>query len=267
MLTLHRLLDIEARHLQDQVSALQVLRPQEHFALYRIAGSTSVISSDKYDRKLNHTIGLGSFEQPTTGNLKTIEALYKDLGLKPQFDISLPGNEETVTLLLGSGYVNTGAIDTFVHDLKRPIATNTSGFSIDRTTDSASFIHASVAGFATGGRSIDLLNLLSQIVSIRENTHLYEARDARGVLGTAALSIVDSDGDKIGYMYHDSTLPDARGCGAHQALIGHRLQVSRDENCTFAVALARTSSGSARNLEKLGFVKILETHVFEPTVA
>ncbi|CEI63441.1 hypothetical protein FVEN_g39 [Fusarium venenatum] len=212
-------------------------------------------------------MGLGSFKQPTTDDLKIIEALYKDLGLKPQFDVSLPDNEETVTLLMGSGYVNTGGIDTFVHDLKRPIATNPRSFSIDRTTDVNSFINTSVAGFATGGRSIDLLNLLSQVVSIRDNTHLYEARNVRGLLGTAALSIVESDGDKIGYMYHDSTLTDARGRGVHQALIGHRLQVSRDENCTFAVALARTSSGSARNLEKLGFVKILETHVFEPTVA
>ncbi|KAF4955427.1 hypothetical protein FSARC_11859 [Fusarium sarcochroum] len=264
MLTLQRMLRIEARHLEYQVSALRIIRPEDRIALHQVAGSTSVISSDKYDRKLNHTIGLGSFKQPTIDDLQAIEALYKDLGLKPQFDVSLPDNEGTINLLLECGYVQTGGIDTFVYNLKDSVVMNSRSFNIDRTTDVALFINASVAGFATGGRSLDLLNLLSQMVSMRENTYLYEARDAGGVLGTAVLSIVESEGDKIGYLYHDSTLPKARGHGVHQALIGHRLQVSRDEGCTFAIALARASSGSARNLEKLGFVKVFGSHVFEP---
>jgi GNAT superfamily N-acetyltransferase len=57
----------------------------------------------------------------------------------------------------------------------------------------------------------------------------------------------------VALLFGDATLPEARGRGVQQALIGHRLRLASEAGCEWAMASVLPGSGSHRNYERMGF--------------
>ena len=125
------------------------------------------------------------------------------------------------------------------------------------------FIAASVAGYRDGGRKEELLGLLARLATVRGDTGLFVARRVKGgeeeavVVGCAALGVLGSgdgagkgQGERVGHLYLDSTVPGYRGIGVHGALIRARLNKCRDLGLRVVTLATGVGGGSARNVER-----------------
>lgn len=265
--------EAEVIHRRRQVLALQALRGDESYALYDVAGSTTVLSPRVHGRKLNHTYGLGMSGSITKRDLHTIELAYDAWGTdqggspRPEIDVCEYADQSTFDLL-SEGYSMTGSIcqyqlELFNIDSPPASTTNVQVFASSspehRADDDAfykNFVDASVDGFRSGGRSVVTLKALAESAVARSDTSLFSAMLDKKLVGTAVMALIEVDGCKVALLFMDSCLEQARGKGVHKALLLERIRVAKEIGCKMVIASAREGSGSARNIERAGLRKI-----------
>lgn len=248
----------ETIHRKRQLLALQFLYPGRGYFIEEIAGSATILSPPVFGRKLNHTYGFASDEKVTARDLHNIEAAYERNGVIPELDVCEFADASGFDLL-SDHYTITGYMSEYqlsLYDLQCPPTPNDNiKINTIDPEDHDKFIQASIDGFRSGGRSVELLKVLAESAAARPDTILFSATIAGEIVGTAAMAMIETPDSKIVVLHCDSCLPSARGKGAHKALILERLQIARDRGFDLACAGTRDGSISARNMEKVGFRK------------
>jgi hypothetical protein len=264
----------EVIHRRRQVLALQTLRPNEKYVIHDIVGSATILSPAVHGRKLNHTYGFGMFGAVTTENLRSIEDIYKAWDSeaatrpRPELDVCEYADASAFNLL-SEGYSITGFVCQFQqylnnidpspapHNRTIEVAALRAPEHLDDANASHEvFINASVQGFRSGGRNVATLKALAESAVARSDTSLFSATIDGELVGTAVMAVIDVDGCKVANLFMDSCLEHARGKGVHAALLSERMRVAKESGCEMVIAGARESSGSARNIERVGLRKI-----------
>lgn len=248
----------ETIHRERQLLALQTLYPGQGYSIEKIAGSATILSPPVFGRKLNHTYGFALDRKVTVDDLRGIEAAYERNGVIPELDMCEFADVSGFDLL-SDHYTVTGYIVEYQQSLTDfqcpPTLGDNIKINIVGPEDHDTFVQASVDGFRSGGRSEKLLKILAESAAARPDTILFSASIGGRIVGTAAMAMIEMPGSKIVILFCDSCLPSARGKGVHKALLLERLRVARDEGCNLACATTRDDSISARNMEKVGFIK------------
>lgn len=251
--TVRLLVKAEIIHLSHQIEALQTLSPEGNFTFKNVADSITLQSPAVYGRKLNHTYGFGAFGPVTMGDLRLVEQAYDDSGLQPELDMCDFADASALDLL-STRYSVTGTICQYISGISYQ-PTGFGDVKVSPSLNHEAFVHASVEGFRSTGRSLDLLTSLAKSSATRSDTTLFFATLEGDLVGTAAMAIFEVDGYKVAVLYIDSSLPAARGKGVHRALLLARLKAAKEHGCDFATVGAREGSGSARNIQNVGFDK------------
>ncbi|KAI4760965.1 hypothetical protein E4T52_04323 [Aureobasidium sp. EXF-3400] len=250
----HSLARAETIHRERQVLALQ----SQGYTIKNIAGSTTILSPPEFGRKINHTYGFALSGKAAPDDLRAIEAVYEQHGVRPDFDMC-EFADSTGFDLLSDHYTITGSLCEYQQSLSDFQVPATLGSSIDISIlgpkDHDTFIQASVDGFRSGGRPVELLKALAESAAARSDTILFSASIDGELVGTAAMAMIETPDNKIVVLFIDSCLPSARGKGVQKALLLERLRIARDQGFETACATAREGSISARNMEKIGFRK------------
>lgn len=251
----------EITHLRRQILALQSLRGAERYAPRDIAGSITIVSESIFGRKLNHTYGLGMFGPITAEDLREIELTYERSGsaCRPELDMCEFADKTAFDLLLANDYLVTGSICQFqCHLSSFEPSYMPDDVAVFQTPDDGHelFIKASMDGFRSTGRNEDTLRALVDSAIARPDTFLFSATSRGGVIGTAAMSLIDVGDCKVALLFMDSCLDHARGRGVHRALLLERMKAAKMAGCEMAIASARDGSGSARNIERAGLSKL-----------
>lgn len=268
----HRLIQqvitAERLHIKHQAQALQAIRPDESYATYDIANTTTIRCPPEPDGKMNHTVGFGMSGPVTASDLLAIEREPPN-GF-PELYVNEYAHDSAWDVIEKEGYTEIRSISHFARDLSQDTALQQIFGDVVISTvphdQNSDFVAASVDGFRDGDRRPSLLALLAESAArrTRTDTTLFFATVNGSLAGSAALACmtVDDEGTKIGNLYIDSTLPAFRGKGVHQALLQARLQAAKGAGCKYVIATARVGSGSARNIEKAGLQRVFDCRIF-----
>jgi GNAT superfamily N-acetyltransferase len=261
----HSLARAETIHRERQLLALQTLYPGQGYTIKHIAGSTTILSPPEFGRKINHTYGFALSGEVLPDDLRDIEAVYEQNGVRPDFDMC-EFADSTGFDLLSEHYTITGLLCEYQQSLHDSQYLATLGSSIDIAIlgpeDHDTFVQASVDGFLSGGRSVELLKALAESAAARSDTILFSASIDGELVGTAAMAMIETVDNKTVVLFIDSCLPSARGKGVHKALLLERLRVARAQGFDTASATAREGSISAKNMEKVGFRKGYSSKIY-----
>lgn len=255
----------EVLHLKHRLQALQNCYPEQDYSMDFIAGSITLRTNAAFGRKLNHTSGFGMFGPVTAEDLDSVERIYEATGLPPVLDMSTSADPSAFDLLRDR-YEVTGSVFHYhlsLINFEPPASATCSTVEVYESSDNdAAFLEASVEGFRSGGRDPELLKILAANAVARSDTRLFFAMLEGELVGTAGMAVFDVDGCQVANLYVDSTLPAFRGKGVHRALLLARLEAAKNSGCDLALTAARQSSGSARNIEKVGFEKAYDCNIF-----
>ncbi|RAL13581.1 GNAT family N-acetyltransferase [Aspergillus homomorphus CBS 101889] len=256
----------EEIHVIQQAKTLQKLYPSHDLCIQRqqMTGGVAIRTLPQFEGKLNRAVGLSLRGPFTLQVLRELESTYATIGLHPEIHLCEYADPSAWQVLARAGYFSKGTLSVYYVDLENlrgqsAAACSNENLKVTEVTsnvDRERFAAASIAGFADGGRSEELLGALARIATLRDDTSLYIATtDGGKVVGTAALGVLSTDtlGGSVGHLYLDSTVPGYRGMGAHAALIHARLRVAQGKGLKSVTLSTRQGSGSARNAEKAGF--------------
>ncbi|PYH94787.1 hypothetical protein BO71DRAFT_475104 [Aspergillus ellipticus CBS 707.79] len=273
-LTISQLERTEIAHINRQAQAIQILHLTPTLTtpiiIQPICNGTAVRTLRAYTGKLNRVVGLGMAHAVTHIDLETLEALYGEIGLTPDVHLCEAADGSAERVLGERGYWCWGELGVYVRYLGSGIEGEGEGKGMDVVAEveelkdpseqeKEEFIEASIAGFAEQGRSRDLLGVLARIAVVREDTRLFVARGEGGVVvGTAALGVLDAgegveEGESVGHLYLDSTVPGYRGKGVHVGLIRERVRCARKMGLRVVSLSTGVEGGSKRNAEREGF--------------
>ncbi|RAH45551.1 uncharacterized protein BO95DRAFT_442938 [Aspergillus brunneoviolaceus CBS 621.78] len=264
-----RIEQAEETHVVRQVEAVQTLYPSCDVLIQHqsVAGGVAIRTVPRFEGKLSRIVGLGLQGSFTSQDLCNLESTYAAIGLYPEIHLCEYADPSAGQILTRARYFSKGRLSVYCRDLENsdepvvarkghPKRKNITVREVASDVDREHFVAVSIAGFADGGRSEELLGALARIAALRADTRLYIATtDAGEVVGTAALAVLGTHtaGESIGHLYLDSTVPLSRGMGAHVALIQARLRAARGMGLKLVTLSTREGSGSARNAEKTGF--------------
>ncbi|PLB49873.1 hypothetical protein P170DRAFT_435191 [Aspergillus steynii IBT 23096] len=251
---------IEAKHIERQAEVCRHLHPSHDIQIQPIAGGITIKTLPELVGKLNRTVGLGMDSEVEEQNLRDIEALIKPVGLDHQIHLCALARPSALQSLSSCGYVVRHVLNVYACTPDDVVSqqgrtAGEAGVTISRVAqqETEKFLQASVAGFADGGRSSDLLRLLARLAACRDDTYLYVATINKEIVGTAAMAVIDSPDGSVAHLYLDSTLPGYRGKGVHAALIRARVLEAHQLGVDLATMTTSAGSGSARSAERAGF--------------
>jgi hypothetical protein len=241
-------------HILRHSHATNLRPPAESFTSYTHLGTVVLTGPTRYGSKLNRVENFGLNGSITPQDLQKIENSPGFSRNCHAFYVSEHAHLPAFSTLETAGYASTGSISVLyaqLDTLEIPPHED-QDFTISQTNDTEVFVKASFEGFREGGRSPDLLDLLSRSAAARADTKLFIAECGDEIAASAAMAILQVDNMKLAMLYIDSSISRLRGRGLHLALIRARLQVAIEEGCNIAMASARSRSTSAANLLKGG---------------
>jgi GNAT superfamily N-acetyltransferase len=201
----------------------------------------------------NRVVGLGLGEPPARRTVEEIITTYEQAAV-PRFFVQLAPLVTvgpTISTLTDLGFTPYNNWVRLVRDVSSPGPLPTSvRVEVVGPERAADFARILCDGF---GWSADLATVIEGVVGQPE-WKCYLAFDGDRPVGTAAL-VVDG---RIGWLSFASTLPEARGHGAHSALLGRRILDARAAKCEVlcvetAEETQEKEAPSFRNILRSGF--------------
>lgn len=245
----------EVQHLVNQQESLRTVLPHDHFTSFSNGNAFTMLSPPKYGYKLSRTEGFGMAGPVTKSDLLAIEKIWESSDLQPEIHMCECADASTLEVL--SGYAKIRSLASYLLPLDRynipSSQASQSAITITESTNGETFVNASVEGFSSNGRPRDLLQLLAGSAVRRADTRLFVASIDGKLAGTAGMAVFAVDDTRFANLYIDSTQPAYRGRGVHRALLHARLAAAKAAGCQHAISSAQAGSGSARNIEKVGF--------------
>jgi GNAT superfamily N-acetyltransferase len=253
----------EVIHLSRQAEVCRRLFPEQDVLIQPVPGGIAIRTLPIFLGKLNRVLGLGMEGKVLDEDLCNLESIFASIGLCPEIHLCPFADQSALQSLASCRYVVKGFLNTYACSLKDSAVEIdhrkpkfAAGLVISRAAaghEAERFIQASIAGFEDGGRSPEILRVLAEIATLRQDTRLYFATVDNEIAGTAALAVLDTPHGSVAHLYSDSTLPKYRGKGIHAALIQARLSDAKQLGLDFVTTITRVGGGSARNAERAGF--------------
>lgn len=238
------------------VEARARLFPGEGSTWIEVAGALVMYAG--VESPMTQTFGLGLFQAPTADDLAAIETFYAERRSPVFHEVSPIADPATLGLLTSRGYEPI-EFTTVLYQSLAPaepeiaIARQTRtrpSIAVRRISRDEGDLYASTA--AEGWREFgyaDFMLEMGRVFVHAEGVHLFVADiDGRSI---AAGAVAIHDG--VAHLAGASTVPDARGRGAQNALLDARLRFARAQGCDLAVMGALPGSASQRNAERNGF--------------
>ncbi|KAL4799710.1 hypothetical protein BDV19DRAFT_384999 [Aspergillus venezuelensis] len=241
--------------------------PNEGFSLTPLGTAVVALTKPAWMWKLNHVAGLGMDGPITEADIETIEGLFARIGIAPFINLSRIAHPDARGLLVSKGYTVVGAQCVYVLSLEDYQPHNdeiTTGIEITNVPEEQKsvFVKNSIEGFKSGGRAVELLEILAKSAALRKDTRLYFAKIDGSFAGGAGLAYLDTPFGQVAELYIDSTIPDFRGRGVQTALLKARLAEAKKHGIKSAVVNTRPGTGSARNIERVGFKLAYQKETF-----
>jgi hypothetical protein len=233
----------EADMCSGAAAMIQQRRPEARVITLPLAGGTAVFTTPQ--SPLNKVIGLGlqaTFDPAhLAAELDAIEAAWRDRNEDVRIEISSLANPDVLPLLSARGYVLHGFEDVLGRRLAevKP-AVNVNGISIEllREADAKAWTDIAVSAFTdldgTGAVADDPLSreLLENVFADIAGAPGFTRYLARFHGEPAAVGSMRIDAG-LALIAGSGTLTPFRGNGLQKALIAHRLNLAREQRCTW----------------------------------
>lgn len=230
------------------VDARAKMLPESGACWTEIAGTRCMFDSP--NSPVTQTFGLGMFEPVDSEALSDIEAFFHVRGSAVFHEVSPLADSSALELLTQRGYKPMEFTTVLVRELgpefvlpKTPCAVR-----VALVDENAHWSALSVQGWNMPELSEFFEAMVAANVARRDFVSFYAELDGRAV-ATASLCIQDD----VALMAGASTIPEARGRGAQQSLLAHRLHYAAQRGCTVAMMGAQPGSGSQRNAQRNHF--------------
>ena len=245
-----------AQHLTEYVQLLEGLRRGVGAFVQLRSGGVAVRTLDALG--INVAIGLGMRGSVPAEDLDDLEALYLDANLPAMLELC-PFADRSLLVGLGDRqYRIVNFTNVLVRELDDETAPAPPGIDVQPVTERELEVWVAAMTRAMATRTnpglLEADTLMARIAFARPGSLCFLARLEDRVVGTGALVVrADEDGWRLGTLYMANTLPEARGRGVQQALIGARLEAARALGCDAVAVQARPGNQSHHHLERLGF--------------
>ena len=226
--------------------------PEVGASWIEVAGTLAMF--DGPQSPLTQTFGLGIVQTPTAADLAAIEAFFTERGVETHHEVSPLADPATFSLLVERRYQPFEFTSVMYMPVAAQIpvaqAARRPALAVRRVRPEDADVYARTSadgwrefGFADFMYDLQRANAASQAIDL-----FLAELDGRPI-ATAALVIQDG----VALLAGASTIPDARGRGAQNALLAERLRYGAERGCDVAMIGALPGSGSQRNAERNGF--------------
>jgi len=256
-----RIEQAECALLADAADATAQSRPDHAPWTRELGGGLAVFSGGA--SPLDKVAGLGFGELPSDTDLASVESRFSTAGVPVRIEASTLASPELFELLAKRGYRLLEFEHVLGFDLGSDPADSppAAGIAVRDVTARPGrvWLDTIVDGFmnpdGVGVASADafaraeLEQVLDDMTSSARFTRYAAFVEQDAPAGAASMRV---DGD-IAQLSGAATVPAHRRRGVQRALLDHRLQIARRQNCQLAVVTTSPGSQSQRNLQRRGF--------------
>jgi GNAT superfamily N-acetyltransferase len=212
---------------------------------------------DGPDSPLTQTFGLGLEGLPTAEDLERIERFFGERSAPVFHEVSPVVDPAILGILHSRGYHPIELTTMLYRPLGATVlsdpslAIHTPGMTVRCVAADEMNLYTETA--ARGWSEIpelgDFMREIGRVSALQADLYAFLVELAGAPIAAGALRVRDG----VGMLAGASTVPEARGKGAQNALLAARLQYAADLGCDLAMMGAQPGSGSQRNAERGGF--------------
>ena len=213
-----------------------------------IAGTRCMF--DSVDSPVTQTFGLGMFEPVTADDLAEMEVFFRVRGAQVFHEVSPLADPSALAMLNRHGYKPLEFTTVLVRELQQGSALPETACAVRmaRPEESSHWSKLSVQGWNQPALGGFLEDMAASNAERHDITSFYAEVDGN-LAATGSVCIHEG----VALMAGASTVPEARGRGAQQSLLAHRLHYAAGQGCTIAMMGALPGSASQRNAQRNGF--------------
>ncbi len=230
------------------VDARASMFPESGACWTEISGTRCMF--DSVDSPVTQTFGLGMFEPVEGEALSGMEAFFQVRGSAVFHEVSPLADVSTLGILNERGYKPLEFTTVLVRELGPEFGQPETPCAVRLALpeESEHWAALSMQGWNMPELSGFFETMLAANAARRDFTSFYAEVDGRAV-ATASLCIAEG----VALLAGASTVPEARGRGAQQSLLAHRLHYAAQRGCTVAMMGTQPGSASQRNAQRNGF--------------
>ncbi len=231
------------------VEARARLRPSSGATWTRVAGAYAMF--DGVGSPLTQTFGLGLFDEVGPAELDAIERFFTERGASVFHEVSPLAPAGLIALLNDRGYRPV----EFTSVMFRPVSgAGTGGVSPVQVRlvggdEESVWTRTAAAGWGEHPEAAEFMREIGALTMATTDAVCFLGELGAEPVATAVLRVHDG----IALLAGASTVPQARGRGAQQALLEARLRFAAEHGCDLAMMCALPGSASQRNAERQGF--------------
>lgn len=235
-------------------TAYRTLYPDARTATRQLSGGVAVFTET--GSPVNHLVGAGLTEPITDQGLAEVESFFAEF--ESEFEAWVaPGRD--LAPFVARGYPGPTTMRVFARPAV-PVDVIAGTITIERvergSTDEAE-TYGRLAAAAFGSTAPVMIRLFAAFFAV-PGVRLHRAR-VDGVVAGVARLVIDGDLAEFG---GGATLPELRGRGVQQAMLGYRINEACAAGCSILVTEAEPETGSARNILRARFEAAFDYSVF-----
>jgi GNAT superfamily N-acetyltransferase len=217
-----------------------------------VAGGKAIFFTP--DSPITQAIGIGIGEPVATGVVDRIEEFFRSRGAACAIHIT-PWTDPALLAELSVRRYQFFEFENVFAQRIDAITLTKSDSAIEvhliGKEEASTWARVCAAGFATEGIDEEALREIGEAFTAAEGGRCYLA-SIDGIPCGAAASVSVRDLGVVG-LFGAATLPDSRGRGVQNALVGRRLADAKGEGCELAFVSTLPGSASHRNVLRRGF--------------
>ena len=233
------------------VEARARLEPSRGACWISVAGATALF--DGAGSPLTQTFGLGLFARPGPGDLDALERFYRERSAPVFHEVSPLADAVVLELLPRRGYSPVELTSVMFRSIARgderpALAAGVEARPI-RDGEEALWSEVASGGWRDYPELAPFVREAAFVMAARPNGCLFLTEIGGRAVAAGALTLFEN----VALLAGASTLPEARGRGAQNALLAARLEFAAERRCDLAMMCALPGSPSQRNAERHGF--------------
>jgi GNAT superfamily N-acetyltransferase len=215
-----------------------------------VAGAIALF--DGVDSPLTQTFGLGLFEPLDAGALETLERFYSERSAPVFHEVSPLADPIVLELLPRRRYVPVELTSVMFRSIDQESVRIPAGAVRARPIrpgEEDVWSDVASGGWREYPELAPFVSEAAFVMARRPDGCLFLTEIDGQPIAAGALALFE----KVALLAGASTLPQARGRGAQNALLAERLAYAAERGCELAMMCARPGSASQRNAERHGF--------------
>jgi hypothetical protein len=245
-----RLERAEASACAAYVDARRAVEPGAGAEWIEVAGAYAMF--DGVGSPLTQSFGIGIFEPFLEAELGRVEAFFGERGSGAFHEVCELADSRSATLIEQRGYNRIEESIVMIRPTAGESASLSGEISVRRITPGEERHWADVAAQGWNSESPDLAGLvrdLGLVMSHAAGSHCFLAELNGRPVASGGLNLVGG----VALLAGASTILEARGRGAQNALLSTRLAFAAERGADVAMVVTQPGSASQRNAERRGF--------------